>query len=161
MTYRHDRAVRWGLLTGLAGGDSVTALENLDLWIEQSHVVWDEFVKGNPEPAKNLYSHRDDIALANPFGSIAVNNGRRRLGACLVTLMLLSSVACSKGESVMPDVHGMREDAASDALGDAGIEDWTVRFIEGSKPMVVKDQDPEPGEIVDSETEILITLDGR
>jgi ketosteroid isomerase-like protein len=48
----------------------VTALDDLDLWIEQSHVAWDEFVKGNPEPAKNLYSHRDDVALANPFGSI-------------------------------------------------------------------------------------------
>lgn len=33
--------------------------------------VWDEFAKGNPEPAKALYSHRDDATLANPFGPVA------------------------------------------------------------------------------------------
>ena len=30
--------------------------------------AWDEFAKGNPEPAKALYSHRGDATLANPFG---------------------------------------------------------------------------------------------
>jgi ketosteroid isomerase-like protein len=28
----------------------------------------DEFLKGNPEPLKKLWSHRDDVTLANPFG---------------------------------------------------------------------------------------------
>ena len=27
-----------------------------------------EFVKGNPEPAKMLWSHREDVTLANPLG---------------------------------------------------------------------------------------------
>ncbi|HET7272777.1 MAG TPA: nuclear transport factor 2 family protein, partial [Rubrobacter sp.] len=27
-----------------------------------------EFMKGNPEPVKNLYSHREDASLANPYG---------------------------------------------------------------------------------------------
>ena len=30
--------------------------------------AWSEFARGNPEPAKALYSHRDDATLANPFG---------------------------------------------------------------------------------------------
>ena len=37
--------------------------------------VWDEFGKGNAEPAKALYSHRDDATLANPFGPIALGWG--------------------------------------------------------------------------------------
>jgi ketosteroid isomerase-like protein len=28
-------------------------------------------MKGNPEPAKRLWSHRDDVSLANPQGSAA------------------------------------------------------------------------------------------
>lgn len=28
----------------------------------------DEFVKGNPDPFKTLWSHREDVVLANPFG---------------------------------------------------------------------------------------------
>ena len=29
-----------------------------------------EFVKGNPEPYKMVFSHRDDVSLANPFGPV-------------------------------------------------------------------------------------------
>jgi ketosteroid isomerase-like protein len=36
--------------------------------IEDSHEALAEFVKGNPEPLKGMYSHRDDVSLANPFG---------------------------------------------------------------------------------------------
>ena len=28
----------------------------------------DEFVKGNPEPMQMMFSHREDVSLANPFG---------------------------------------------------------------------------------------------
>lgn len=34
------------------------------------HRALDEIVKGNPEPAKLVYSHRDDATLANPFGPV-------------------------------------------------------------------------------------------
>lgn len=30
-----------------------------------------EFVKGNPEPMKMMYSHQEDVTLANPFGPAA------------------------------------------------------------------------------------------
>lgn len=42
--------------------------DDLDVVIEQSHDAWAEFVKGNPEPAKQLFSHKSDVTLANPFG---------------------------------------------------------------------------------------------
>ena len=35
---------------------------------EQLGPALNEFAKGNPEPVKALYSHRDDATLANPFG---------------------------------------------------------------------------------------------
>ena len=39
--------------------------------IEQYHLALDEFMKGNPDPAKKLWSHRDDVSLTNPQGSAA------------------------------------------------------------------------------------------
>ena len=38
--------------------------------IEEYHQALDIFSRGNPEPAKNLYSHSDEVMLANPFGSV-------------------------------------------------------------------------------------------
>ena len=36
--------------------------------IEQYHQALNAFVKGDPEPAKKLFSRRDDVTLANPLG---------------------------------------------------------------------------------------------
>jgi ketosteroid isomerase-like protein len=44
------------------------AAADFDRVIEQHHVALGEFVKGNPEPLKEMYSRRDDVTLANPFG---------------------------------------------------------------------------------------------
>ena len=41
-------------------------------FIDQYHRALDEFFRGDPEPAKRLYSHREDATLANPFGTVAV-----------------------------------------------------------------------------------------
>ena len=46
----------------------MTAVDDVDRLIEQYHLALDEFVKGNPERVKNLFSHRDDVSLANPLG---------------------------------------------------------------------------------------------
>jgi len=40
----------------------------VDELIEQFHLAQGEVVKGNPEPVKRLYSHREDVTLANPYG---------------------------------------------------------------------------------------------
>ena len=36
--------------------------------IGQYHSAVDEFSRGDPEPAKEIFSHRDDVTLANPWG---------------------------------------------------------------------------------------------
>jgi ketosteroid isomerase-like protein len=41
---------------------------DLTKFIEQDHLALDAFVKGDPEPLKDLYSRRDDVIIANPFG---------------------------------------------------------------------------------------------
>lgn len=46
----------------------MAALDDLDEVIERRQLALDEFVKGNPEPMKAMFSHREDATLANPFG---------------------------------------------------------------------------------------------
>jgi ketosteroid isomerase-like protein len=45
----------------------VTASDFDDV-VEQYHRALDEMVKGNAEGYKKMYSRRDDVTLANPFG---------------------------------------------------------------------------------------------
>src|SRR5688572_8058668 len=40
----------------------------LDQVIERYHSALYSFARGDPEPVKALYSHQDDVTLANPFG---------------------------------------------------------------------------------------------
>ena len=42
--------------------------DDLDQVIEECQKALDEFVKGNPKPMQEMFSHRDDVSLANPFG---------------------------------------------------------------------------------------------
>jgi ketosteroid isomerase-like protein len=46
----------------------VTAVDDVDEVLEQYHLALDEFLKGNPEPVKKIWSHREDVTLANPLG---------------------------------------------------------------------------------------------
>jgi ketosteroid isomerase-like protein len=46
----------------------MAAVDDVDELIEQYQLALGEFVKGNPEPAKELLSHREDVTLANPLG---------------------------------------------------------------------------------------------
>jgi ketosteroid isomerase-like protein len=45
-------------------------MSNLDFdeALERYHRAASEFVKGNPEPYKMVFSHRDDVSLGNLFG---------------------------------------------------------------------------------------------
>jgi ketosteroid isomerase-like protein len=43
-------------------------VDDIDQLNEQYHLASREFLKGNPEPVKNLWSHREDVSLANPYG---------------------------------------------------------------------------------------------
>ena len=42
--------------------------KKFDAAVEQYHLAAREFVKGNPEPYKMVWSHRDDVTVGNPFG---------------------------------------------------------------------------------------------
>ena len=46
----------------------VVAVDNVDELIEQYYRAQREFLRGNPEPVKDLFSHREDVTLANPYG---------------------------------------------------------------------------------------------
>lgn len=41
---------------------------DLDAVIDESHRALDAFFKGDADPVKPLFSRRDDVSLANPFG---------------------------------------------------------------------------------------------
>ena len=43
-------------------------LNDLDAVVALSHEALGEFVKGNPEPFKAMWSHGEDDSLANPYG---------------------------------------------------------------------------------------------
>ena len=45
----------------------MTAINDLDEVLEQFHLGQDEFAKGNPEPCKKFFSHREDVTLNNPL----------------------------------------------------------------------------------------------
>ena len=45
----------------------MSAVDEVDELIEQFHLEQGEFVKGNPEPCKRLFSQREDVTLNNPL----------------------------------------------------------------------------------------------
>ncbi len=46
----------------------MSVVDDFDQVLEQWQLVSDEFLKGNPEPVKKLWSRREDVTLANPYG---------------------------------------------------------------------------------------------
>jgi ketosteroid isomerase-like protein len=46
----------------------MSAVHDVDELIEQYRLAQNEFLKGNPEPVKKLFSRREDVTLANPYG---------------------------------------------------------------------------------------------
>jgi ketosteroid isomerase-like protein len=46
----------------------VAALDEVDELIEQYYRAQREFLRGNSEPVKDLFSHTEDVTLANPYG---------------------------------------------------------------------------------------------
>ena len=45
----------------------MSAVDDLDEVLQQFHLAQGEFVQGNPEPAKKVMSHREDVTLNNPL----------------------------------------------------------------------------------------------
>lgn len=49
---------------------------NIDDMLAQFKAAANAFAKGDPEPMKALFSHRDDVTLANPFGPAVLGWGK-------------------------------------------------------------------------------------
>ena len=49
----------------------MAGVDDLDGVLEQFKQAGNEFVKGNPKPVQELFSHREDVTLANPLGPAA------------------------------------------------------------------------------------------
>ena len=59
----------------------MAAVDEVDQLIEQYDLALGEFYKGNPEPVQKLWSHREDVTLAPPFGPPA--HGRDEVAASM------------------------------------------------------------------------------
>jgi len=46
----------------------MATVDDVDQLLEQWHPASGEFLKGNPEPVKKMWLHREDVTLANPYG---------------------------------------------------------------------------------------------
>jgi ketosteroid isomerase-like protein len=46
----------------------MAAVDDLEEVVEQYHLALDELMRGSAEGYKKLFSHRDDVTVANPFG---------------------------------------------------------------------------------------------
>ena len=46
----------------------MAAVDEVDRLNERYHLASGEFLKGDPEPVKKLWSHKEDVSLANPYG---------------------------------------------------------------------------------------------
>ena len=51
---------------------------DFDEVVEQYQRALGEFVKGNPEPNKMVFSHQEDVTLANPSALPCVDGSRLR-----------------------------------------------------------------------------------
>jgi ketosteroid isomerase-like protein len=48
----------------------MASVEDLDQMIERYQRALNELLKGNPEPNKTMFSHREDVTILNPIGSL-------------------------------------------------------------------------------------------
>jgi ketosteroid isomerase-like protein len=46
----------------------MATVDDLNQVLEKWHLAQDEFVKGDPELVKQMWSHADDVSVANPYG---------------------------------------------------------------------------------------------
>ena len=60
----------------------MAGVDDFDEVVEQYHLALNEFFKGNPEPIKSFFSHRDDVTLANPLVGLPAR-GWERVAATL------------------------------------------------------------------------------
>jgi ketosteroid isomerase-like protein len=90
--------------------------------VERYHQACDEFARGDPEPVKGLYSHRDDVSIANPFGPPAA--GWDDVAGAL-------DYASSRfRDGAMTEVERLTSHVGSDLASILEVEHWRARVGE-------------------------------
>ena len=92
---------------------------DLDEAIEQYHAALDQFAKGNPEGVKGMFSHQEDVTLANPFGPAVL--GWRQVSDALD----FASSRFRDGE--FADVESLARYVTADLASILEIERWSAR----------------------------------
>lgn len=90
--------------------------------VEQYHSAADQFSRGDPEPVKMIFSHRDDVTLANPFGPAV--RGWKQVSEAL-------DFASSRfREGKVTSFESLAEYVAADLATILEIERWKARVGE-------------------------------
>src|SRR6266542_3845635 len=116
------------------------AESGFDQAAEQNHLALAEFVKGDPEPLKMMYSHRDDVSIANPFGPPA--RGWEQAAATNVTPELAYIVEVERYRAKV----GGREEVVPVALRVTSIfrpEEGTWRIVHRHADPITAARPPE------------------
>ena len=109
-------------------GDGV----DLDEFVSECEEAWQVFVTGNPGPAMLLFSRRDDVTLANPWGPSATGwpEVSRTLEAAAARFRSGHlSAFDARSEFVSEDVAWCHEVERGQAMlgGRSELEDFTLR----------------------------------
>jgi len=92
---------------------------DLDEVIEHYHAAAGQFAKGNPEPVKVMFSHQEDVTLANPFGPAV--RGWKQVSDALD----FASSRFSDGE--VADVESLARYITADLASILEIERWRAK----------------------------------
>jgi ketosteroid isomerase-like protein len=87
--------------------------------VQQYHTALDEFARGDPEPVKQIFSHRDDVTLANPFGR-AVRGWKQVSEA-------LNFASARFREGVVTSFESIAEYVGSDLATILELERWRTK----------------------------------
>lgn len=92
----------------------------LDEVVGQFHQTMNDFAKGDPEPAKAIFSHGEDVSLANPWGPPVV--GWERVSKAL------DSAAARFKDGRVTAVDALTRHVTSDLAVFLDIEHWQAKL---------------------------------
>jgi ketosteroid isomerase-like protein len=97
----------------------------LDEVIDQFHQAVNHFAKGDPEPAKAIFSHSGDVSLANPWGPPVV--GWEQVSEAL------DSAAARFKDGRVTAFDALTKHVTTDLAGFLDIEHWQAKVGGGDK----------------------------
>lgn len=108
-----------------------SSVDDLDEFIDQYHAAVGRIVQGSAEPLKALYSHAEDVVLANPFGPAV--RGWEAVSARLEDAASRMSNGEMAGHDrlaayVTAELATMHEvEHGTVSVGGGGVANWTLR----------------------------------